>query len=102
MLSILTAANVVGGLHAGDPETMARALARVGGRRGPSWLSQALGLRPPEVPFSTGEIECLVAYQIGAAAAVAAYAGHKITYLKPHGALGNISCKERPVMDEIA
>ena len=54
------------------------------------------------LPFSNGEIERLVAYQIGAAAALAAYAGHRITYVKTHGALGNIACEERDVADAVA
>jgi UPF0271 protein len=54
------------------------------------------------LPFSTGEIERLVAYQIGAAAALAAYAGHRITYVKTHGALGNIACENREVADAVA
>jgi len=54
------------------------------------------------LPFSNGEIERLVAYQIGAATALAAYAGHRITYVKTHGALGNIACEERGVADAVA
>src|SRR5260221_3287143 len=54
------------------------------------------------LPFSNGEIERLVAYQIGAATALAAYAGHRITYVKTHGALGNIACEERSVADAVA
>jgi len=106
MLGIVTSANVACGLHAGDPEIMAKAFA-VARERG-----VAIGAHPgfPDlwgfgrrrIPFSTGEIERLVAYQIGAAQALAAYAGHRITYVKPHGALGNIACEERPVADAIA
>lgn len=106
MLGIVTSANVACGLHAGDPEIMAKAFA-VARERG-----VAIGAHPgfPDlwgfgrrrIPFATGEIERLVAYQIGAAQALAAYAGHRITYVKPHGALGNIACEERPVADAIA
>ena len=54
------------------------------------------------IPFSPDEIERLVAYQVGAAQALAAYAGHRITYVKAHGALGNIAAEERSVADAIA
>src|SRR5258708_36693882 len=54
------------------------------------------------LPFSNGEIERLVAYQIGAATALAAYAGHRITHAKTHGALGNIACEEPGVADAVA
>lgn len=106
MLSIVTSANVACGLHAGDPEIMANAFAiarergvAVGAHPG---FPDLWGFGRRRIPFSTGEIERLVAYQIGAAAALAAYAGHRITYVKPHGALGNIACEERPVADAIA
>ncbi|HXN44891.1 MAG TPA: 5-oxoprolinase subunit PxpA, partial [Xanthobacteraceae bacterium] len=106
MLNIVTSANVACGFHAGDPEIMARTF-RIARER-----SVAVGAHPgfPDlwgfgrrrVPFSTGEIERLVAYQIGAAQALAAYAGHRITYVKTHGALGNISEVDREVADAVA
>jgi UPF0271 protein len=105
MLSIVTSANVACGLHAGDPEIMARtfAIARergvaVGAHPG---FPDLWGFGRRRLPFSTGEIERLVAYQIGAAAALAAYAGHRITYVKTHGALGNIACEERDIADAV-
>lgn len=106
MLSIVTSANVACGLHAGDPEVMARtfAIARergvaVGAHPG---FPDLWGFGRRRLPFSNGEIERLVAYQIGAAAALAAYAGHRISYVKTHGALGNIACEERSVADAVA
>ena len=106
MLAIVTSANVACGLHAGDPEVMARtfAVARergvaVGAHPG---FPDLWGFGRRRLPFSNGEIERLVAYQIGAAAALAAYAGHRITYVKTHGALGNIACEERDVADAVA
>ena len=75
MLAIVTSANVACGMHAGDPEVMARTFA-VARKRG-----VAVGAHPgfPDIwgfgrrrlPFSNGEIERLVAYQIGAATALA-------------------------------
>ena len=53
------------------------------------------------IPFSTGEIERLVAYQVGAAQALAAYAGTKITYVKCHGALGNLCEVDRPAAETV-
>lgn len=106
MLAIVTSANVACGLHAGDPEIMAKAFSvarergvAVGAHPG---FPDLWGFGRRRIPFSTGEIERLVAYQIGAAAALAAYAGHRITYVKAHGALGNIACEERPVADAVA
>ena len=106
MLAIVTSANVACGLHAGDPEIMARTFAvalqrgvAVGAHPG---FPDLWGFGRRRLPFSNGEIERLVAYQIGAAAALAAYAGHRITYVKTHGALGNIACEERSVADAVA
>ena len=106
MLAVVTSANVACGLHAGDPEIMARAftVARergvaVGAHPG---FPDLWGFGRRRIPFSTGEIERLIAYQLGAAAALAAYAGHRISYVKPHGALGNIAAEDRSVADAIA
>jgi 5-oxoprolinase (ATP-hydrolysing) subunit A len=106
MLSIVTSANVACGFHAGDPEVMAQTFATarqrdvaVGAHPG---FPDLWGFGRRRLPFSTGEIERLVAYQIGAAAALAAYAGHRITYVKTHGALGNIACEDRAVADAVA
>ena len=106
MLSIVTSANVACGFHAGDPEIMARTF-RTAKERGiavgahPS-LPDLWGFGRRRIPYSAGEIERIVAYQIGAAQGLAAYAGHRITYVKPHGALSNISEAEREVADAIA
>ncbi|MCJ2135144.1 LamB/YcsF family protein [Methylobacterium sp. J-026] len=106
ILDIVTSANVACGLHAGDPEIMARtftlAQARgvaVGAHPG---FPDLWGFGRRRMPFSPDEIERLVAYQVGAAAALAAYSGHRITYVKAHGALGNLAAEERPVADAIA
>src|SRR5437868_612956 len=94
MLSIVTSANVACGLHAGDPEVMARtfAVARergvaVGAHPG---FPDLWGFGRRRIPFTPAETERLVAYQIGAAQALARYAGHRLSYVKAHGALGNM------------
>ena len=106
MLAIVTSANVACGFHAGDPDVMARTftIARergvaVGAHPG---FPDLWGFGRRRLPFTNGEIERLVAYQIGAAAALAAYAGHRITYVKTHGALGNVACENRDVADAVA
>src|SRR5215510_11839038 len=95
MLSIVTSANVACGFHAGDPEIMARTF-KLAKERGiaigahPSF-PDLWGFGRRRMPFTASEIERIVAYQIGAAQALATYAGHRITYVKPHGALSNVS-----------
>lgn len=95
ILEIVTSANVACGFHAGDPEIMAGTFLRakecnvaVGAHPG---FPDLWGFGRRNIPYSVGEIERLVAYQIGAAQALAVYAGHPITYVKAHGALGNLT-----------
>ncbi len=106
MLGIVTSANVACGFHGGDPEVMASTFriakengVAVGAHPG---FPDLWGFGRRRLPFSTGEIERLVAYQIGAAQALAAYAGHKITHVKPHGALSNVAMEDRDVARAIA
>src|ERR1700736_1014277 len=106
MLSIVTSANVACGLHAGDPEVMARtfAIARegavaVGAHPG---FPDLWGFGRRRIPFTAGEIERIVAYQLGAALALANCAGHRITYVKAHGALGNLMEGDRSAAEAVA
>src|ERR671923_1440796 len=106
MLSIVTSANVACGFHAGDPEIMARTF-RIAKERGVAvgahpGFPDLWGFGRRRIPFSTGEIERLVAYQIGAAQALAAYSGHRISYVKPHGSLSNVSESDGDVALAIA
>jgi UPF0271 protein len=106
MLNIVSSANVACGFHGGDPEIMANVftLAKernvaVGAHPG---FHDLWGFGRRVIPHSTGEIERLVAYQIGAAQALAAYAGHAITYVKAHGALGNLALADAGVATAIS
>jgi 5-oxoprolinase (ATP-hydrolysing) subunit A len=105
LLDIISSANVACGLHAGDPEIMARTF-RIAKEKGVSvgahpGFPDLWGFGRRRIPFSTGEIERLIAYQIGAAQALALYAGHQITYVKTHGALGNIAEEDRDVANAV-
>lgn len=106
MLALVTTANVACGFHGGDPEVMAQTF-RLAKEKGvavgahPSF-PDLWGFGRRRLPFSAAEIERLVAYQIGAAQALAAYAGHKITHVKPHGALSNVASEEADVARAIA
>jgi UPF0271 protein len=96
MLDIVSSANIACGFHAGDPSIMFRT-AEIAKRKGVS-----IGAHPGFNDLhgfgrrmirgdSPAEIERMVAYQIGAMQAVAALAGHKVTYVKVHGALNNMA-----------
>ncbi|MGJ0510362.1 MAG: LamB/YcsF family protein [Methylocystis sp.] len=106
MLQIVTSANVACGFHAGDPDIMARtfALARetgvaVGAHVGYPDLA-GFGRRP--MTLTPKEIERAVAYQIGAAQGLAALQGHRVTYVKAHGALANLAERDAAVADALA
>ena len=101
MLDIVTSANIACGMHAGDPEVMANTFGEakkrgvaVGAHPG---YPDLFGFGRRNMPYTMGETERLIAYQLGAAEAMAAYAGHKLTYVKLHGALGNLSQQNRDV-----
>ncbi|MGY6568282.1 MAG: LamB/YcsF family protein [Salinarimonas sp.] len=96
MLDIVTTANIACGWHAGDPGIMHRT-AEIAKSKG-----VAIGAHPGFndlwgfgrrviTGHTADELEKQVAYQIGALQACAALAGHRVTHVKPHGALGNLS-----------
>lgn len=95
MLDIVTSANVACGWHAGDPIIMHRT-AEIAKAKGVS-----IGAHPGFGDLwgfgrrvirgdSMADLEKQVAYQIGAMQALAVLAGHKVTHVKAHGALGNM------------
>jgi 5-oxoprolinase (ATP-hydrolysing) subunit A len=106
LLGIVTSANVACGFHAGDPEIMAHTYqvakthgVTVGAHTG---FPDLWGFGRRAMPFSAAEIERLVAYQIGAAQALASYAGHRITHVNAHGTLGNLSETDQDVANAVA
>ncbi|PVE23101.1 LamB/YcsF family protein [Microvirga sp. KLBC 81] len=107
MLDIVSSANIACGFHAGDPSIMFRT-AETAKRKG-----VAVGAHPGFNDLhgfgrrvirgdSPAEIERMVAYQIGAMQAMAALAGHKVTYVKAHGALNNMANEDESLALAIA
>jgi len=106
VLPCVSSANIACGFHAGDPAVMRRTL-QLAERHG-----IAAGAHPgfPDLPgfgrrdmhISTAELESIVAYQIGALAAVAATEGARLSHVKPHGALYNMSARDAAMADAIA
>lgn len=98
LLGIVSSANVACGFHAGDPQIMDRtvrtALARgvdVGAHVGFPDLA-GFGRRPMQM--DTGELVAAVVYQLGALAGIARTAGHRMTHMSFHGALGNLAAAD--------
>lgn len=93
MLGIVSSANVACGFHAGDPLTILATL------RGAAQNGVVVGAHvsyPDRVGFgrrpmdvTPEELTADVIYQIGALQGLAAAAGTRVRYIKPHGALYN-------------
>ena len=96
MLDVVTSANVACGFHAGDPVVMHRTMAAARDRgvsvgAHPGFLDLWGFGRRPILGDSPADIEKMLVYQIGAAAAVAASVGLRLAHVKTHGSLGNMA-----------
>ena len=97
MLQRVDSANVACGFHAGDPLVMRRTVATarqhgvsIGAH--PSFPDlQGFGRR--RMDMAPAEVEAMVVYQIGALQAIAMAEQHRVTHVKPHGALNNLACE---------
>lgn len=101
ILDCVTSASIACGGHAGDPETMYRTLCmaaergvQVGAHPG---YADREGFGRRVIPMQAAEIGRMVVAQVGALAAIACLAGTRVTYVKPHGALGNLAAADRTV-----
>ena len=98
LMKIIKSASVACGFHAGDANTMHRLclLAKeqgvsVGAHPG---FNDLWGFGRRRIQMKPADLEYMVAYQIGALQAMAAYAGLKVTHLKAHGALNNMAAED--------
>jgi 5-oxoprolinase (ATP-hydrolysing) subunit A len=89
----ISSASIACGWHAGDAETMQRAVAlcldhgvAIGAH--PS-LPDREGFGRREMPLSPAAVHALTLYQVGALAAFVRAAGATLHHVKPHGALYN-------------
>jgi 5-oxoprolinase (ATP-hydrolysing) subunit A len=98
LLSLITSANVACGWHAGDAGTAMTTLTTAA-RQG-----VVVGAHPSfpdrehfgrlELARTPSEIYQDCVYQIGALVALARAAGTEVRYIKPHGALYNMACRD--------
>ncbi len=102
----ITSASIACGGHAGDADSMRATVAlcvahdvAIGAH--PSFEDrQGFGRR--ETRLSSQEIHALVTRQLSALARICADAGAPLRHVKPHGALYNLSARDRGVADAIA
>ncbi len=105
LLEVISSANVACGFHAGDPVIMDRtvrlALRRnvdVGAHVGFPDL-MGFGRRPMQI--DVGELASYVTYQLAALAGMARAAGHRMTHMSFHGALGNMTAADPALADPL-
>lgn len=106
MMGIVSSASIACGGHAGGPEEMHAALATARARgvaagAHPGYADRA-NFGRIVVPMTAEGVTRMVAHQVGAACGMAALAGHRITYVKAHGALYNLSATDADVARAIA
>ncbi|MGC6484967.1 MAG: LamB/YcsF family protein [Candidatus Puniceispirillales bacterium] len=106
LLDIIQTANIACGFHAGDANIMARVMAAahdkgvsIGAHPG---FQDLHGFGRRQLRLSMAEIENLIAYQLGAALAMADLVGAQVTHVKPHGALNNMAAVDTEMAGAIA
>jgi UPF0271 protein len=99
LLAVVTSANVACGYHAGDLDTMRRVCDEAAGRGVAVGAQVSYDDRPNfgrvQVEVAYAVLRDQVADQVGVLTEIAAAAGTRVEYVKPHGALYN-----RAVHDE--
>ena len=105
MLATVSSANIACGFHAGDPNVMNRVIktakkhnVSIGAHPG---FNDIWGFGRRKIYMPMDEIEASVAYQIGALQAMAIAEDTKVTHVKPHGALNNMSSESKDIAKAI-
>lgn len=93
MLEVVSSANVACGFHAGDPAGILRTV-KAATERGVAIGAHVsypdlAGFGRRDMDIAPADLTADVVYQIGALSGLAAAAGSKVRYVKPHGALYN-------------
>lgn len=93
MLDVVTSANIACGFHAGDPAGILRSL-KAAAERGVTvgahiGYRDLVGFGRRNMEPTDAELIADAIYQIGALQGLAAAAGTRVAYVKPHGALYN-------------
>jgi UPF0271 protein len=98
LLDIIKSASIACGFHAGDPNTMHKVVTQakqkgvsIGAHPG---FNDLWGFGRRRIDMNNRDLEYMVAYQVGALQGMAAYAGMKVTHLKPHGSLNNMAAED--------
>ena len=105
ILAFVTSANISCGFHAGTPGSIFSSIKTA------QQFSVAVGAHPSfadrqnfgrsEMHISPAELLALVTYQLGAFQTLCRAAGIRMNHVKPHGALYNMSARDRAWADPI-
>src|SRR5438045_1196903 len=106
VLKIVRSANVACGFHASDPTVMVDTVklcvdngVSIGAHPGFADL-QGFGRRV--INLTVKELEANIAYQLGALQAIAALHGAKVTHIKPHGMMADMSADDAEMSEAMA
>jgi 5-oxoprolinase (ATP-hydrolysing) subunit A len=98
LMPLITSANVACGFHAGDAHTAFRTLERAAKHHVQAGAHPGFADREHfgrrELQLSEEQVYEETVYQVGAMIALARAVGSVIRYLKPHGALYNMACRD--------
>ena len=105
LLALVSSANIATGFHAGDAESMRKAIdaaqaqgVTVGAH--PSLFDREHFGRQ-EMPVNGADVIEAVTYQLGIFQAIAEAAGVRPIHVKPHGALYNMAARDRTIAEAI-
>jgi len=106
VVPFVSSVNIACGFHAGNPLLM-RSTVRLARRHGISvgahpGFHDLEGFGRRDMQVGTAELESLVAYQIGALAALAGAEGVRLSHVKPHGALYNMAARDMAMATAVA
>lgn len=106
LMQLISSANVACGYHAGDPVIMDRTI-RLAKEHGVDLGAHVsypdlMGFGRRRIDMALPELECHILYQLGALDGLARRAGHRITHVNPHGALGNLASVDAATAQSVA
>ena len=105
LLDIVSSANVACGFHAGDPVIMDRTV-RMALQRGVDvgahvGFPDLMGFGRRQMQIETKELVACVLYQLSALDGMARTAGHRMTHMSFHGALGNMAAADAALAEPL-
>lgn len=106
IMPYITSANIACGFHAGDPITIAQTIAlakkhgvAIGAHPG---YPDLMGFGRREMQLTREEAKSYIIYQVGALQGFAKIYGMRLQHVKPHGAMYNMTVKDKELSEAIA